>query len=127
MIIPGLRYLLHSAVLFAEVQQGVRQHFQGPRAPVHISPGLHRADGQRVLHHRHRRRAVPGRHVPLLAKEVKLFQYRVTMVVEDLGWVDLDLGYVTILPSYPANSVRPEQNLTDSGMTKIISQPNPCP
>ena len=35
--------------------------------------------------------------------------YRVTMVVAvvGMGWIDLDLGCSTILPSYLANSAKP--------------------
>ena len=33
--------------------------------------------------------------------------YRVTMTVGDMGWVGLDLGCSTILPSYPVNFVKP--------------------
>ena len=32
--------------------------------------------------------------------------YRVAMVAGDMGWVDLDLGCSTILPSYPADSAK---------------------
>ena len=69
--LSGLRRLLHPAVLHAQVQRGVRQQLPGPRPALHVPPGLHRADGQRLLHHRHRRRALPRRHVPLLAQEVR--------------------------------------------------------
>ena len=39
--------------------------------------------------------------------------YSMTMVVRDMGWVNLDLG----------NSHLPRQNLADSGMTKNIVNP----
>ena len=68
--ISGLRRLLHPAILHAQIQRGVRQQLPGPRPALHVPPGLHRADGQRLLHHRHRRRALPRRHLPLLAEEV---------------------------------------------------------
>ena len=69
--LSGLRRLLHPAVLHAQVQRGVRQQLPGPRPALHVPPGLHRADGQRLLHHRHRRRALPRRHLPLLAEKVR--------------------------------------------------------
>ena len=70
MILLDLRGLLHPAVLRAEVQRGVLQHLQGHHPALHLSHGVHRADGERVLHRRHRRRALPGRHVPVPPEEV---------------------------------------------------------
>ena len=42
--------------------------------------------------------------VVIWATSVVNINYRVTMVVGDMGWVDFDSGCSTILPSYPANS-----------------------
>ena len=53
-----------------------------------------------------------------------------TMVVEDMGWVDLDFGYSTILPTFPASSAKPPSAWREPGrhwLDKNHSQPNQCP
>jgi len=56
--------------------------------------------------------------------------YRVTMGVGDMGWVDLDLGLSTILPSYqdnPGYPHPPRHDLAEIGVTKMIVSPTHVP
>ena len=50
--------------------------------------------------------------------------YRVTLMVTDLGWVDFDIyvpsSCLATLPALP-NSLLPQHNLADSGISKIKS------
>ena len=53
--------------------------------------------------------------------------YRVTLVVEYLGWVDIDLDVPPSLHSDPANPAKPpsaRQKQPDCGMGQMISHPN---